>query len=303
MRSFGRHTGRGAATAYPVACAVCGVTWARSKMRYDGSGQLVCPDDYGRDAVTLDRLNARVRPLRQKGPSDGLRSLVEDNPQVILGENLELWSMARTGVEWDSNSQVTLIDAMVSDRRYRSHFGPASYARNESPVNISYTGTNGYRSYITLAANTRPHTWLVYRALPTKNPGLMAGMFHTGTAATTGPFGSIAFGYGANFPRCTDGFNVDLLLPTIPFDTNMHLFEVGFAADVDQRNLVDGTAYPTTLTGAISVAVEFDFIINATSSQGGHFYERVVASEPPTTAQRQAMYRYFAREYPELSLA
>jgi hypothetical protein len=40
-------------------CAYCGVVWMRSKLRLDGAGNLVCPDEgEGRDAVTLSRLNA-----------------------------------------------------------------------------------------------------------------------------------------------------------------------------------------------------------------------------------------------------
>jgi hypothetical protein len=47
-------------------CGICGVRWPRAKLRYDGEGQLVCPDEgRGLDGVTLERMNAlyRERPL------------------------------------------------------------------------------------------------------------------------------------------------------------------------------------------------------------------------------------------------
>lgn len=78
MATYGRYRGGGTATAYPVMCAICGVVWPRSQMRPDGSGQLVCPDEgSGLDTATLDRLNARKRPVRQPTTSDGLYRLPE----------------------------------------------------------------------------------------------------------------------------------------------------------------------------------------------------------------------------------
>lgn len=42
-----------------VTCDYCGAKWMRSDCIRDASGFLACPDDQeGRDAVTLDRLNA-----------------------------------------------------------------------------------------------------------------------------------------------------------------------------------------------------------------------------------------------------
>lgn len=40
-------------------CDYCGALWDRRKLRVDGAGRLVCPDEGpGRDGVTLSRLNA-----------------------------------------------------------------------------------------------------------------------------------------------------------------------------------------------------------------------------------------------------
>lgn len=41
-----------------VACDYCGCVYYRSSLRRDASGFLACPDETGRDAVTLDRANA-----------------------------------------------------------------------------------------------------------------------------------------------------------------------------------------------------------------------------------------------------
>lgn len=47
-----------------VFCDYCGIKWYRSEMKRDASGRLACPDDQsGRDAVTLDRANARAAAL------------------------------------------------------------------------------------------------------------------------------------------------------------------------------------------------------------------------------------------------
>lgn len=55
---------------YRCLCDYCGITWMRSELVRDGSGLLRCPDETGRDAVTLDRLNAQHslqrRPVRRK---------------------------------------------------------------------------------------------------------------------------------------------------------------------------------------------------------------------------------------------
>lgn len=44
---------------YRAICAYCGSAWHRSEMYRDAAGMLVCPQEgKGRDAVTLDRINA-----------------------------------------------------------------------------------------------------------------------------------------------------------------------------------------------------------------------------------------------------
>lgn len=44
-----------------VFCDYCGIKWYRSELHRDASGFLACPDEGdGRDATTLDRLNARA---------------------------------------------------------------------------------------------------------------------------------------------------------------------------------------------------------------------------------------------------
>lgn len=60
MRTIGRRYPRRRANGdYTAECAYCGVTWHRSRMTKDAGGKYVCPDEgSGRDATTLDRLNA-----------------------------------------------------------------------------------------------------------------------------------------------------------------------------------------------------------------------------------------------------
>jgi hypothetical protein len=56
-----------------VSCAYCGLKWMRSECVRDASGFLACPDDReGRDAVTLDRLNAQ-HAARASMPRPGVR--------------------------------------------------------------------------------------------------------------------------------------------------------------------------------------------------------------------------------------
>ncbi len=164
-------------------------------MRYDGSGQLVCPDDFGRDAVTLDRLNARVRPLRQSGPSDGLYQFqategdefdppdpngrIPDTgtpalpPTVaeILGSDLIL--------DLDSDLGITLVAGAVNawaDQSGRGNSVTApgannrlAYALNVTDGHNAVRGT-GVNDYMTgalagLAAGAHPTVWAVV-ALP-----------------------------------------------------------------------------------------------------------------------------------------
>lgn len=42
---------------YSAQCSYCGAVWRRSLLRRDGAGNLMCPDDDGIDAMTLDQMN------------------------------------------------------------------------------------------------------------------------------------------------------------------------------------------------------------------------------------------------------
>lgn len=38
-------------------CRICWATWPLSELRRDASGAYVCPNDWGKDALSLDREN------------------------------------------------------------------------------------------------------------------------------------------------------------------------------------------------------------------------------------------------------
>lgn len=71
-RTIGTRLGRKIPGDYVAQCAYCGANWRRSKLRRDGSGQLVCPDEGdGLDRVTLDEINASFRPRPPLNGGDG----------------------------------------------------------------------------------------------------------------------------------------------------------------------------------------------------------------------------------------
>ncbi len=78
MRTIGTKRPRNSPIGDFVAmCSYCGADYLRSRLRRDGAGFLACPDDYGRDAVTLGKIVAqdsarpkRVRPLGDGGNYD-----------------------------------------------------------------------------------------------------------------------------------------------------------------------------------------------------------------------------------------
>lgn len=58
-------------------CSYCGVSWYRSQLRRDRTGNLACPRDYGGDIVTLSEANAAAaqhypadRPVHDPGPME-----------------------------------------------------------------------------------------------------------------------------------------------------------------------------------------------------------------------------------------
>jgi hypothetical protein len=53
-------------------CDMCSMFWYRSAMRRMPGGQLWCPDETGRDAVTCDRVNAQngARATRRRPTPD-----------------------------------------------------------------------------------------------------------------------------------------------------------------------------------------------------------------------------------------
>lgn len=94
-------------------------------MRRDGSGQWACPDDYGRDVVTLSRGNARAAKAlgRRRAPKpqgifyDGLvrepeatSEAVLDDPLVRFGTRLFGWWNAEHTTETDPGVEWTLTD-------------------------------------------------------------------------------------------------------------------------------------------------------------------------------------------------
>lgn len=62
-RTIWKHWDRRARGDYRWRCDYCGFWWQRSKLRIDGSGLYVCPDEgMGEDAVTLTETNIALTP-------------------------------------------------------------------------------------------------------------------------------------------------------------------------------------------------------------------------------------------------
>jgi hypothetical protein len=70
MRTFGyKRYDRLAPSDCAALCGYCGAQFYRSELRRDGAGVLACHSDYGRDTVTLARLNAEDSASRRFIPT------------------------------------------------------------------------------------------------------------------------------------------------------------------------------------------------------------------------------------------
>ncbi len=312
MPTYGRHYGPGTATAYPVMCSVCGVVWPRSRMRYDGSGQLICPDEgNGRDATALDRAQARIRPLKQKGRSDGLQDDVVDNPSRILGDNLYAWTRAELGEFVELNSLVTRItnlggtgDLFVS----ASQRGP-SWLGNAFSGRPGYRGKNGlWQATMRSGSATplpagRPYIWVVaaLESIPTATSvlySLISGV--TIVASLTVNTGSGKF--RARMPTGPSGAATLVGVDGPTMDTDPHLFEIGFNETAADRFMVDGVGFAGP--GTTAAYAETDRIaFGSTPGWPGSFCEMVTSYSLPTSAQKTRMRDYFALGYSDLDIA
>lgn len=66
-------------------CSYCGVRWLRSQLRMDRAGKLACPDERGRDVVTLTEGNAALgerRPPVEPPPGSGSYTPGDNVPLV-----------------------------------------------------------------------------------------------------------------------------------------------------------------------------------------------------------------------------
>lgn len=72
MQTIGRKWNSRIKGDYAWKCDYCGMMWKRSKLRKDGAGLFVCPQEGpGRDAVTLTRLNQDRTPIITAENSSG----------------------------------------------------------------------------------------------------------------------------------------------------------------------------------------------------------------------------------------
>jgi len=310
--SFGRHSGPGTATAYPVMCTVCGSLWPRSKMRRDGSGQLICPDEGdGRDAVTLDRANARIRPLRQKGPSDGLDDTGLDTPSGILRDNLYAWTRAELGEFVEIGGLVTRIVNLggTGDLKIGATQRGPEWGANLISGRPGYRGKNGlWQATQTPGVATelpagRPYIWVLasLSEIPVATSVLFSLISGTSIVASlTVNLGTAKF--RARMPTGSAGAPALVGVDGPTMDTNPHLFEIGFTETTAGRFVVDGESFTgpgTTAAFAVTDRVAF----GSTSGWPGAFAEMVVSYELPTGGQKTRMRNYFASRYSDVEVA
>ena len=318
MPTYGRHRGRGTATAYPVACAICGSLFPRKRMRYDGQGQLVCPDEgRGHDAATLDRLNSNVRPLRQKGPSDGLADVTIRNPKSILGTSIHSWFRPELGEFDERGEYVTRLRNVVDG-------GDAALSRSAPRPGVRWVTQSAIGRSAFLGSTGE---WLLDSSalssnalsLPQGRPYIWAV---AATSAATVAADSYLFRYSGGGltqvglrirtvgPNTTYNAYMNTTLGTDhvtgpAVDDGPHLFEIGFKAAATGRFVVDGVSYDGTST--LGTGAECTRLLFGGSSGAhgwpGPFAELVVASSLPSAGAVDRMREYFSSRYPDLDIA
>lgn len=292
---------------YPAQCSICGVPWPRSKMQRTLGGLLVCPDDVGPDAATLDKLNARAA-RRQPEPRAAPDLFVESysDPSTILGDSLHSWFKPNSlnDVECDVDLRVHKLYNRTSESDALRVAGARRprFAQLPGGTHHGVVGGNGWDIATpvfsaSLAAGSRPYVWVV--AQLSTAPGAARVGLQFGGSATQTPLRLDSSGnYGAILV-CSDGTDT---ITGPAADTDVHLFEAGWNSTATARFVVDGTAVNGARTGGLSAAATFVAISNSLSAWPGAVYEVVVATSA-TAAQLASMRSYFAAQFTEIDFA
>ena len=302
MPTYGRHTGRGTATAYPVLCSLCGVVWPRSAMAKDSQGNFVCPDEgRGLDAKRLDQLNAKVRPRKDKKPADGLDdSDAIDTPLRILGDSM---------VAWLSNSPADM-ELVEGNRLHgwrnradgtplvRSGAGPLWSGNG---VMSGGRGSGTMFSSFSLSAGARPYGWAAVRVVSLDAANRWFFGFGNPAIATNGVLVSSAGLYQARL-RAGSGSET---INGPAADTGLHLVEFGFSTTMLGRFVFDGTPIAGSSTSALAETATRLLVFGAAAATGidGLLSEVVVSDSILSAAKLARMRAYFTSTYPDLELA
>lgn len=210
MRTIGKRWPRNAPRGdYTAECSYCGVAYRRSSLVRDGSGRFACPDDArGRDAVTLDRLNAAGGQKRSKlSPPDARPALW--SPASGHG----LWSSLGSCAYWVEGRDATLDAddraASVVDRAGGPDFAQAIADRRYHTVGTPRR-LDGYGiTYDYLIRRGRPDLTgfgafsLVARVLPDSSN--LDALAWSGDDSDADPDNDVS-GVGSQM-RASDGYN------------------------------------------------------------------------------------------------
>lgn len=310
MPTIGRHHHGSARGNYPARCSLCGVPWPRGKMVKMPGGSLVCPDDRGPDATTLDRLNARAARSRRRPPTEASDVYVapHEDPSTILGSILHTWIATDSVADFQTdeygrvvtwrnrardNAAYTAIAASLAGRRPFVH-------GNAFETLPGVGGFHGWSmveltSFDGFAAGARPYVWLVLR-LPVVSTNFN---FNYTTMSNAVGLRQVSSDVFRATLTCSDGTD-EISGPTL--DTNAHLLEACPLSTTAGRFVVDGTSYSGARTGGILSAVTSSSL-STTGSKSFYVGEHVIASEPPSASQITRMRDYFAARFGELDIA
>lgn len=191
MRTVGRYRPRNSPRGdIQATCSYCGTRYYRSQLRIDRAGFLACPEETGRDVVTLAELNARsslrrppVPPMRGGNYTypiplgHGISTV--PTPDQFLGTKLSIW--------WRPDQSLVTTDPFgrvvkVLDKMGANNIGdPVSlgltsdhrpaYGLTTGPKNtpaIVYTAASGTFSpvHLTAVPFDSPLCWLIVCKLP-----------------------------------------------------------------------------------------------------------------------------------------
>jgi hypothetical protein len=303
VSTIGRHYRGSTRDAFAVACDYCGVSWPRFKLRRDGAGLFACPDEGdGRDARTLDRLNAATGPFRQPAAADApvaharastahifsdilgdlyANELRATAPEMVLGTGVKAWPdmNLRDFARQDTTTRQPALDLIGFNG------GPCVTSTGVELLSTSFTRPIG--------KGRRPYLWVVFS--------------RTGAVGTTNEYvcslGTPSVGYepvynGGTFRSWRQDSSGAFVLTdsAVALDTNRHLFAGGLTVGGTASMVLDGVPFNSTRTGQASTFYDrlalFAESTNGTSPSNGSKTKIalfLLANDMPTDTQKAAV--------------